>query len=126
MKVADLVPGELYNITPDKVLTGKMGSTPLEEASRLALYVLKRKHHNWQQIGNGPIQAYPTDPAVKLQGEPWVYLGQREVYGGRNGNQVVYDKVHHFIRPNGKRLYIYGEHIKHITPFTSTETVPTV
>jgi hypothetical protein len=118
VKVTDLVAGDLYNITPDKILTGKMGSTPLEEASRLALYVLKRKHQNWLQVGNGPIQAYPMDPAVRLQGEPWVYLGPRKVYGGMNGDKTHYERVHHFVRPNGKRLYIYGQHIKHIRPFT--------
>jgi hypothetical protein len=126
VRVKDLIPGDLYNITHNKVLTGKMGPTPLEEASRLALHVLKRKHDNWLQIGNGPIRAYPTDPAVKLQGEPWVYLGPRQVYGGMNGDKTHYEKVHHFVRPNGKRLYIYGEHIKHITPFTRAEMVPTV
>ena len=50
--------------------------------------------------------------------EPWIYLGPKMVYGGKNGDQVVTERVHHFVRPNGKRIYIYGEHIKHIRPFT--------
>ena len=114
MKVADLVPGELYSISSDKLLTGQIGSTPMEEASRLALYLLKKKDASRRRA----MDQEWSDPACILKGEPWIYLGQREVYGGRNGDQVVYDKVHHFIRPNGKRLYIYGEHIKHMKPFT--------
>ena len=43
-----------------------------------------------------------------------------------NRKQDRYDKpasempepLLYFVRPNGKRLYIYGEHIKHILPFT--------
>jgi hypothetical protein len=83
-----------------------MGKTPLEEASRLSLYILKKPHHGDCLALSG------------LQSEPWIYVGPKMVYGGRNGDQVVHEKVHHFIRPNGKRVYIYGNHIKHIQPFT--------
>ena len=106
MKVRDLISGDLYRITHDHRIGGRVGKTPLEEASRLSLYVLKRSFHG-------------TGLGIKgLQDEPWVYVGPKMVYGGRNGDEVVTEKVHHFVRPNGKRLYIYGEHMKHIIPFT--------
>ena len=106
MKVRDLAPGDLYRITHDHRIGGRMGRTPLEEASRLSLYILKRA---WHGTGMG---------LGDLQDEPWIYVGPKMVYGGRNGDKVVTEKVHHFVRPNGKRLYIYGEHIKHIRSFT--------
>ena len=86
----------------------KFSSTPLEEASRLALYVMSRK--NRAKV----TEAIPDT----RRAEPWIYIGPKMVYGGRNGNKVITEKVHNFIRPNGKRIYIYGEHIKHMKPFT--------
>ena len=106
MKVRDLAPGDLYRITHDSRIGGNVGKAPMEEASRLSLYILKKV---WHGTGFG---------LSDLQGEPWIYVGPKMVYGGRNGDQVVTEKVHHFVRPNGKRLYIYGEHIQHIRPFT--------
>ena len=114
MRVKDLAPGDLYRIAHDDRIGGRVGTTPLEQASRLSLYILKKV---WHGTGLG---------IEELQGEPWVYVGPKMVYGGRNGDQVIREKVHHFVRPNGKRLYIYGNHVKHIKPFTSAETVPTV
>jgi len=106
VKVRDLISGDLYRITHDHRIGGRVGKTPLEEASRLSLYVLKRAFHG---------------TAIGLQGlqdEPWVYIGPKKVYGGMNGDTARYERVHHFVRPNGKRLYIYGQHIRHIRPFT--------
>ena len=106
MKVNDLQLGCLYRISGDGRLGHRMGATPMEEASRLALFILTKKNKRdamWPMIDDA---------------EPWIYLGPKMVYGGKNGTEVVTEKVHHFVRPNGKRIYIYGEHIKHIRPFT--------
>ena len=105
MKVGDLQVGGIYRLSYDPRVGYRMASTPMEEASRLALFMLKRKH------------ARPDRPASEMP-EPLIYVGPKMVYGGKNGDMVVHDKAHHFVRPNGKRLYIYGEHIKHILPFT--------
>ncbi|MEC8977608.1 MAG: hypothetical protein VYC40_01695 [Pseudomonadota bacterium] len=107
MKVSDLKIGGLYGMSRDPRIGYRFGATPLEEASRLALYVLDRKK---KQDKINPVPSKMT--------EAWIYLGPKMVYGGRNGNQAVTEKVHHFVRPNGKRIYIYGEHIKHMKPFT--------
>ena len=109
MKVSDLQVGLIYRITDDPRIGGTMGATPLEEASRLALYVL-RKH---AQVS--PVFA---KPGSTWSHEALIYLGPKRVYGGMNGDAAHYERVHHFVRPNGKRLYIYGQHIKHIRPFT--------
>ena len=106
MKVGDLAFGDLYRLTYDDRVAGHMGKTPLEKASRLWLKILKKPHHGTCLALSG------------LQGEPWIYVGPKMVYGGRNGDQVVHEKAHHFVRPNGQRLYIYGNHMKHIRPFT--------
>ena len=83
----------------------KFSSTPMEEASRLALFIMSRKNKGNRVPDKG-------------RTEPWIYIGPKMVYGGRNGTKVVTEKVHNFIRPNGRRIYIYGEHIKHMKPFT--------
>ena len=107
MKVDDLQIGCLYRMSRDPRVGYQWGPTPLEEASRLALFVLNRKNRqNARKV--------PTNRAS----EAWIYVGPRMVYGGSNGDKAVIEKVHHFVRPNGKRVYIYGEHIKHIKPFT--------
>ena len=106
MKVADLKLGYLYKIADDGRLGHSVGATPLEEAHRLALFVLTRKN-----------KRCATLPMMD-NSEPWIYLGPKMVYGGKNGDGVVTEKVHHFVRPNGKRIYIYGEHIRHMKPFT--------
>jgi len=106
MKVGDLEVGRLYKISGDGRIGHRVGATPMEEASRLALFILTKKNKRdatWPPMDNS---------------EPWIYLGPKMVYGGKNGDQVVTERVHHFVRPNGKRIYIYGEHIKHIRPFT--------
>ena len=109
MKVADLNIGSLYRLSNDKRVGFVMGATPVEEASRLALYVLRRN-----------AQVAPVDPkmASTWSAEALIYLGAKKVYGGMNGDSVKYVKMHHFVRQNGKRLYISGQHIKHIIPFT--------
>lgn len=110
MKVDELEEGALYRVKVIDKLGVKMGATPLEEASRLSLYMLtnnqirNRKHYNYRL-------------AEEMQ-EPLVYLGRKRVYGGMNGNTTKFENVHHFVRPNGSRVYIYGHHIKYITPFT--------
>ena len=107
MKVSELQVGSIYRLSKDPRVNYRMAPTPLEEASRLALFVLKRNAR--QQRGEHPATHWS---------EPLIYLGPRMVYGGKNGDGVITEKVHHFARLNGKRLYIYGEHIKHIIPFT--------
>ena len=106
MKVGDLQVGCLYKIADDGRIGHRIGATPMEEANRLALFVLTKK--NKRDASRTPMD----------NSEPWIYLGPKMVYGGKNGDGVVTEKVHHFVRPNGKRIYIYGEHIKHIRPFT--------
>jgi len=105
MKVGDLEVGGIYRLSHDPRVGYQTAPTPMEEASRLALFVLKRKHTRYDK------------PANEMR-EPLIYVGPKMVYGGKNGDLVINEKVHHFVRPNGKRLYIYGEHIKHILPFT--------
>ena len=107
MKVSNLEIGGLYRMSSDPRIGYMIGATPLEEASRLALFVLSRtsKRHG-------------AHPVPSRMSEAWIYLGPKMVYGGKNGDQAVTEKVHHFVRPNGKRIYIYGEHIKHMKPFT--------
>ena len=106
MKVNDLQIGAIYRLSTDPRISYRLAPTPLEEASRLALYILKRKHRR------------STDKVASSMSDPLIYLGPKMVYGGKNGAKVATEKVHHFVRPNGKRIYIYGEHIKHIMPFT--------
>jgi hypothetical protein len=106
VKVGDLQLGCLYKIADDGRIGHRIGATPMEEANRLALFILTKKNKRdatWPPMNNS---------------EPLIYLGPKMAYGGMNGDQVAVEKVHHFVRPNGKRLYIYGEHIKHIMPFT--------
>ena len=109
MKVSELKIGSLYTLSSDNRVGFILGATPIEEASRLALYVLRKN-----------AQVTPVDPkmASTWSAEALIYLGAKQVYGGRNGESVKYVKMHHFVRQNGKRLYISGQHIKHITPFT--------
>ncbi len=104
MKVGDLQIGGIYRLSHDPRVGYRTAPTPMEEASRLALFVLKRKKR-WSQLASE-------------MPEPLIYVGPKMVYGGKNGDSVINEKAHHFVRPNGKRLYIYGEHIKHILPFT--------
>ena len=110
MKVVDLKRGELYRISDNPRLVARVGPTPLEEASRLALYVLSKTENKHRTLG--------WLAQKKWKPEPLLYLGPKLVYGGVNGDKAKVEKVHHFVRPNGKRLYIYGEHMKHIIPFT--------
>jgi hypothetical protein len=105
VKVGDLQVGSIYRLSNDPRVSYRMAPTPLEEASRLALYILKRGRRSY-------------DRHAANWHEPLIYLGHKMVYGGSNGDKAQVEKVHHFVRPNGKRLYIYGEHIKHIMPFT--------
>ena len=108
MKVGDLKKGCIYRLSTDPRVGYQMAPTPKEEAMRLALYVLKRNmRETWLAAKN-----------ARCANEPLVYLGPTMVYGGSNGNKTTTEKVHYFVRPNGKRLYIYGEHIQHIMPFT--------
>ena len=109
MKVSELKVGSLYTLSNDERIGYAMGATPVEEASRLALYVL-RKH---AQVS--PVFA---KKASTWSGEALIYLGPKQVYGGMNGDATHYVRMHHFVRQNGKRLYISGQHIKHIMPFT--------
>ena len=60
---------------------------------------------------------YKYRMAEEMQ-EPLIYLGRKRVYGGMNGSAAKFDNAHHFVRPSGRRIYIYGHHIKYITPFT--------
>ena len=115
MKVDDLKHGELYCISDNPRLVARVGPTPLEEASRLALYVLGKTENKHRTLG-WLVQN-------KWKPEALIYLGPKLVYGGVDGDKAKIEKVHHFIRPNGKRLYIYGEHMKHIIPFTKGESV---
>ena len=108
MKVSDLQVGAIYRLSTDPRVGYRVGPTPLEEASRLALFVLKRKHRR------------TTDKVASSMSDPLIYLGTKMVYGGLNGDKTIKEKVHHFVRSNGKRIYIYGEHIKHIMPFTQS------
>ena len=82
----------------------------MEEASRIALYLLSKAESKYQRAQH----MFPD----KWKPEALLYLGKRLVYGGVNGDKAKIEKVYHFVRPNGKRLYIYGEHMKHIIPFT--------
>ena len=107
MKVSNLEIGGLYRMSSDPRIGYMIGATPLEEASRLALFVLSRNS-----------KRHGAHPVPSRMSEAWIYLGPKMVYGGKNGDQAVTEKVHHFVRPNGKRIYIYGEHIKHMKPFT--------
>ena len=109
MKVSELNIGSLYRLSNDKRVGFVTGATPIEEASRLALDVLKR---NAQVAPVGPKMASAWST------EALIYLGAKQVYGGLNGDSVKYVRMHHFVRQNGKRLYISGQHIKHIMPFT--------
>ena len=115
MKVDDLIPGNIYRISDNPRLVARVGPTPLEEASRLALYVLGKTENKHRTLG-WLVQN-------KWKPEALIYLGPKLVYGGVDGDKAKIEKVHHFIRPNGKRLYIYGEHMKHIIPFTKGESV---
>jgi hypothetical protein len=108
MKVGDLQLGGIYRLSKNPLVGYRVASTPMEEASRLALYILKKR-----EIERGEFSALAHESAEAL-----IYLGTKMTYGGRNGDQVVNEYVHHFVRPNGKRVYIYGNHIKHIQPFT--------
>ena len=105
MKVGDLEVGGIYRLSHDPRIGYRTAPTPMKEASRLALFVLNRKQDRYDK------------PASEMP-EPLIYVGPKMVYGGKNGDTVINEKTHHFVRPNGKRLYIYGEHIKHILPFT--------
>tara|TARA_R110002074_G_scaffold175687_2_gene339138 strand:+ start:70 stop:405 length:336 start_codon:yes stop_codon:yes gene_type:complete len=109
MKVSELKIGLLYRLSNDKRVGFTMGATPVEEASRLALYVLRRN-----------AMVAPVDPklASTWNKEALIYLGPKQVYGGMNGDVAHYMRMHHFVRQSGKRLYISGQHIKHIMPFT--------
>tara|TARA_R110000824_G_scaffold187995_3_gene369323 strand:+ start:1765 stop:2100 length:336 start_codon:yes stop_codon:yes gene_type:complete len=109
MKVSQLKVGSLYRVTDDTRVGGTMGATPVEEASRLALYVLRRN-----------AQVCPVDPkpTSTWSAEALIYLGPKQVYGGMNGDVAHYVRMHHFVRQSGRRLYIAGQHIKHIRPFT--------
>ena len=118
MKVSDLIPGNIYRTSDDPRLVASVGPTPLEEASRLALYILSKTENKHRTLG--------WLAQNKWKPEALVYLGPKLVYGGMNGDQAKIEKVHHFVRPNGKRLYIYGEHMKHIIPFTKGESVTIV
>lgn len=108
MKVSDMEVGQIYKVSADPRVTCRMGSSPKEEASRLALYILDKKNRRRGEYAASSIC------------EPLIYLGPKIVYGGKNGDVTVEERVHHFVRPNGKRIYIYGDHIKHIQPFTAT------
>ena len=108
MKVGDLQLGAIYRLTREPNIGYRIGPTPMEEASRLALFVLKKNYHSSDRR------------ASQIPVEPLIYVGPKMVYGGMNGNQTVTESAHRFVRPNGKRLYIYGEHIKHIMPFTQS------
>ena len=108
MKVGDLQVGGLYRLSRNPLVGVRVASTPMEEASRLALYILKKKE----------IEGGLCGPRAHESREALIYLGTKMAYGGRNGDQVTRERVHHFVRPNGKRVYIYGNHIKHIQPFT--------
>ena len=108
MKVVDLERGELYRISDNPRLASRFGPTPMEEASRIALYLLSKAESKYQRAQH----MFPD----KWKPEALLYLGPRLV----NGDKAKVEKVHHFVRPNGKRLYIYGEHIKHIFPFTES------
>ena len=110
MKVTDLKRGELYRISDNPRLASRVRPTPMEEASRIALYLLSKAESKYQRAQH----MFPD----KWKPEALLYLGPKLVYGGVNGDKAKVEKVHHFVRPNGKRLYIYGEHIKHIFPFT--------
>ena len=105
MKVGDLQLGGIYRLTADHRIGYRTAPTPLEEAHRLALFVLRRNHNK-------------CDKSASEMPEPLIYVGPKMVYGGKNGDAAITEKAHHFVRPNGKRLYIYGDHIKHIRPFT--------
>lgn len=107
MKVSDLQLGCLYRMSRDPRVGYRWGATPLEEASRLALFILEGKN-----------LAASRKVSTEKTSEPWIYVGPKMVYGGMNGDKAAVEKVHHFVRPNGKRIYIYGDHIKHIKPFT--------
>jgi len=104
MKVGDLKKGCIYKLSTDPRIGYHMAPTPKEEAMRLALYVMKRNLHF----------VYNANTIT----EPLIYLGPRMVYGCSNGSKTTTERVHYFVRSNGKRLYIYGEHIQHIMPFT--------
>ena len=120
MKVDDLIPGNIYRISDNPRLVARVGPTPLEEASRLALYVLGKTENKHRTLG--------WLAQNKWKPEALIYLGPKLVYGGVDGDnwKAKIEKVHHFIRPNGKRLYIYGEHMKHIILFTKGESVTIV
>ena len=73
MKVADLNVGSLYRLSNDKRVGFVMGATPVEEASRLALYVLRRN-----------AQVAPVDPkmASTWSAEALIYLGAKHMVTG--------------------------------------------
>ena len=118
MKVIDLKHGELYRISDNPRLASRIRPTPMEEASRIALYLLSKAESKYQRAQH----VFPD----KWKPEALLYLGPKLVYGGVNGDKAKVEKVHHFVRPNGKRLYIYGEHMKHIITFTMGESVTIV
>ncbi len=101
MKVGDLQVGGIYRLSRNPLVGYRVASTPMEEASRLALYILKKR-----EIERGEFSALAHESAEAL-----IYLGTKMTYGGRNGDQVVEERVHHFVRPSGKRVYVYGNHI---------------
>ena len=110
MKVKELQEGALYRVKPIDKLGVSVGATPLEEASRISLYMLTQNQIKHRED-------YKYRMAEEMQ-EPLIYLGRKRVYGGMNGSAAKFDNAHHFVRPSGRRIYIYGHHIKYIAPFT--------
>jgi len=110
MRVSNLQVGGIYRLSNKPNIGYRIAPTPMEEASRLALFVLKKNR----------ARSAEDRQASHIPVEPLIYVGSKMVYGGMNGNQSVTESAHGFVRPNGKRLYIYGEHIKHIMPFTQS------
>jgi hypothetical protein len=101
VKVRDLVIGELYHINPDPRVYARVN------------------HTGWLQIHKHSSASWGMDPSLSTCPKKIM------VYLGRITSRIVTVEGHpvretaHSFTMGADMVYIYGEHIRHVFPFTN-------
>ena len=101
MKVADLIVGQLYQIDPD---------------DRVSAWLTQR---GWLQIRREPATSAAYD-AEKCEKQVMVYLGRIKSRLVAVPNHPIRETAHSFAMGE-KLVYVFGENLRHISPFTEED-----
>jgi len=112
MKVGKLKAGDLYRIAPDPRIQAK--------TELISSYHHPGESFIWMRIFKSINVSEPVKQSKRAieAKEPMIYMGPVTIRTGSNKDHDFYAKAHAFVFTTGWRVFVRGEHIRYIIPFT--------